>query len=296
MEYRRVRIIGDGAAGQEWFQSAIRGIAVDASRRLYVVGDQHLAVFGTDGVLVDRRPTERAGFCVAVDTKGSVYVGEEEQIEIFDLSGKTARAWRDSKRLGHVTSIGFNDQWILVADTASRYIYRFDGNGRWISDVAGADGPRGFVIPNGHLDFAVDKDGVIHAPNPGKHRVERYSLEGKLLGQFGRWGAGIEDFSGCCNPTNLALHPDGRIVVSEKAAPRVKLYNRNGHLSSHIPADEFDPTCKNMDLAVDKDGLLYVVDTARRQILVFEAASETPAPAPPYDTPSVKQRKEVPLP
>lgn len=296
MGYRRVRTMGGGLAGLEWFQTAIYGIAVDTSRRLYVVGDRHLAVFGADGVLVDRRPTERTGFCVAVDAKGAVYVGEEEQIEIFDLNGKAVRVWRDSKRLARVTAIGFHDEWVLIADAASRYIRRFDSNGRWVGDVAGEEGPRGFVIPNGHLDFAVDSEGVIHAPNSGKHRVERYTLEGKLLGQFGRWGAAIEDFSGCCNPTNLALHPDGRIVVSEKAEPRVKLYDREGQLTTHIPAVEFDPTCKNMDLAVDKDGLVYVVDTARRLILVFEAAAETPATVPPNGTPSDEQKKEVPRP
>jgi len=296
MGYRRIRTIGEGLAEREWFQSAIRGIAVDASRRLYVVGDQHLAVFAADGSFVDRRPTERAGFCVAVDARGSVYVGEEEQIEIFDLNGKAARVWRDPKHLGRVTSIGFHSESVLVADAASRFIRRFDGGGRWISDVVGEEGPRGFIIPNGHLDFAVDADGVIYAPNPGKHRVERYTMDGKLLGQFGRWGTGLEDFPGCCNPTNLALHPDGRIVVSEKAEPRVKLYDRNGGLTAHIPAGEFDPTCKNMDIAVDKDGLLYVVDTARLRILVFELAPQTPGAVPPNGTLPVEQGKEVPSP
>ena len=77
-------------------------------------------------------------------------------------------------------------------------------------------------------------------------------------------------FPGCCNPTNLALTPEGCVVVTEKAGPRVKLYGRDGALVEIIATDLFDPGCKNMDVAVDAQGRVYVVDTVERVIQVFE--------------------------
>ncbi|MFQ5807349.1 MAG: hypothetical protein ACE5I3_12955, partial [Phycisphaerae bacterium] len=129
---------------------------------------------------------------------------------------------------------------------------------------------RGFLVPNGHLDFAVDAGGVIHAANPGKHRVERYTPEGKLLGHFGRFdGRDPAGFGGCCNPTNIALTRQGLIVVTEKAGPRAKVYSADGRLLAVMGEDDFDPTCKNMDVAVDSSGRIYVIDTARLHICVY---------------------------
>jgi len=130
---------------------------------------------------------------------------------------------------------------------------------------------KGFNIPNGAVDFAVDRQGIIHAANPGKHRVERYTPEGELLGYFGRWDhRNPQGFPGCCNPTNVTVDANGLVYVTEKAGPRAKVYDAAGDLLAVIASDVFDPNCKNMDLAVDSEGRVYVVDTIHLQIHVFE--------------------------
>ena len=40
-----------------------------------------------------------------------------------------------------------------------------------------------------------------------------------------------------------------------------------------IAADVFDPNCKNMDVAVDSRGRIYVADTVKLAIIVFEPAT-----------------------
>ena len=111
---------------------------------------------------------------------------------------------------------------------------------------------------------------MIHALNPGKHRIERYTPEGELLGFWGRFGTRRpEYFPGCCNPTNLALTRDGQVAVTEKAGPRTKLYTATGTLLALVGEEAFDPNCKNRDLAVDAKGWLYVVDTIRLTISVL---------------------------
>ena len=81
-------------------------------------------------------------------------------------------------------------------------------------------------------------------------------------------------FSGCCNPTNLTLDVRGRVIVSEKAAPRVKVYDPAGTLLVVVADAVFGTQAKNMDLAVDAKGRIYVADTASLAVCVFTPGGE----------------------
>jgi len=257
MQYRHVQLIqGKGA---------LRGIAVDGNGQLYAARDSEIEIVG----LNRRWPTSKPAHSVAVAGDGAVYAGEIGQIEIFDNAGKLLNTWRDAKLLGRVTAIGFTKDSVLAGDAADRAIRRFDRNGKFLNNI-GKDNPvNGLLIPNGVVDFAVDAHGIIYAANPGKHRVERYTPAGELLGHIGRFdGLDPAGFTGCCNPTNVAIR-DG-IYTTEKAGPRVKAYDFSGKLLAVIATDLFDANCKNMDIAADSHGRVYVVDTVKAAILVFE--------------------------
>ncbi len=261
MQYRHVQVI-DG-------EGAIRGIAVDGHGALYAAGDAEIKVFDAAGHLARRWPTGRPALSVAVEGDGAVYAGELGQIEIFDAAGKLRDTWRDDKLLRRVTAIGLTKDSVLAGDSADRAIRRFDRHGKFLNNI-GKDNPLGgLLIPNGVVDFAVDSEGIIHAANPGKHRVERYAPAGQLLGHIGRFdGIDPAGFTGCCNPTNLAIRD--AIYTTEKAGPRVKAYDFSGKLLAVIATDLFDPNCKNMSIAVDSRGRVYVVDTVKQAILIFE--------------------------
>jgi sugar lactone lactonase YvrE len=170
-----------------------------------------------------------------------------------------------------VTALAPLADGLLLADARARCLRRYTHAGEHVGDIGHDNRMKGFLIPNGVLDFAVDEQGVIHVANPGKHRVERYSAAGELLGHFGRFdGRDPAGFAGCCNPTNLTVAGSGRVFVTEKAGPRVKAYDGTGALLAVIADEVFDPRCKNMDLAVDDAGRIYVVDTALLSIRVFE--------------------------
>jgi len=269
------KIAGEGTAPDR-FAQALRGIALDASDRLIAVGDSVLKVFEGTGELRASWKTEEPAHSVAVDGEGRIHVGETGQVEVFDPAGERLSVLRDPPRLGRVTALAPLADGILVADAQGRCLRRYGSDGAHVADIGADNRMRGFLIPNGVLDFALDDRGVIHAANPGKHRVERYSTDGELLGHFGRFdGRDPAGFSGCCNPTNVTVVGHDRVFVTEKAAPRAKVYDGEGRLLAVIAAgDVFDPNCKNMDLAVDSRGRVYVVDTARRQVLAFEPEAE----------------------
>ena len=285
MRYRQFSTrAGRGVHGDQ-FKDAVRGVGLDRSDRLYVVGDSEAAVFDGDGRLLRRWPTGGPGYCIAVDINGNVYVGETCRIEVFDGMGRLLRTHRDAGRLGTVTAIGFAGEDLLAADATHRCIRRYDRDGRFVNNIGDRNNTKGFLIPNGHLDFCLDANGIIYAANAGKYRIERYTSAGELLSHFGRFGTrNPEDFPGCCNPTNVALTAAGRVVVTEKAPARAKVYDAAGTMLCLIGPDAFDQSCRNMDVAVDSRGRIYVVDTARLLVRVFESqdgpAAATSASSP----------------
>ncbi len=285
MSYRQAGILGSD--GLRSFAHALRGLAVGGGDAVVAVGDSSVRVFAGSGRSVDGWPTGRDGYAVAVAADGGVWVGQAGQIEVFDAAGGRLDAWRDPERLGLVTAIGFSGDGVLAADAVARCIRHYDRRGNFRNNIGDRHRKGGFHIPNGVVDFAVDGDGVIHVANPGMHRVERYTPDGELLGHVGRFGGGDPErfprrgtdvtFPGCCNPTNVALVGDGRVLVSEKAPPRVKVYDPEGRLLSVVAgAEAFDPAAKNMDLAVDSAGRIFVADTVRRHVCVFEPAAGVP--------------------
>ena len=269
MQYRQVAVIGGKGAGPGQFAASLRGIAVDAAGNIYAANDSQITVFDAARRLRRRWSTSQPVHSVAVAGDGAVYTGQIRQIEIFDRAGKLVRTWRDEALVGRVTAIGFVDGGVLAGDATGRAIRRFDSNGKFRNNI-GTDNPlNGLLIPNGVVDFGVDAHGIIHAANPGKHRVERYTPAGELLGHIGRFhGTDPAGFGGCCNPTNVAVRD--RIYVTEKAGPRAKVYNFSGELEAVIAAGVFDANCKNMSVAVDRRGRVYVGDTVKLAIFVFE--------------------------
>ncbi len=302
MEYRQLRVISGKGDQPHQFASALRGIALDGADLLYAVGDSVVKVFDAEGSLRGQWNTGKPGYCVAVGKDGTVYVGQEGRIEIYageevgsismhqpggvDMHASQRiethpTAWDDPQRLGLVTAITVTADHVLIADARERCLRRYDRSGKFLNNIGRQPGRRGFLIPNGVLDFAVDDQGVIHAANPGKHRVERYTAGGELLGHFGRFdGQNPEGFPGCCNPTNITVTGSGGLIVTEKAGPRVKAYTAEGKLLAVIADDVFDPNCKNMDVAVDSKERVYVVDTARLQICVFAPDQSRPVLRP----------------
>jgi hypothetical protein len=128
----------------------------------------------------------------------------------------------------------------------------------------------GLIIPSPHLDVAWRDATHLYVNDPGRHRVELYEVGGKLIGWWGTPSTALAGFSGCCNPTDLALLPDGRIVTAEKGIPRVKVYTPDGHLAGLVAGpDRFQELDAGMDLAADPEGRIFVLDPRARLVRVF---------------------------
>jgi hypothetical protein len=107
--------------------------------------------------------------------------------------------------------------------------------------------------------------------NPGRHAFEAYNFKGEQISNWNRTSMSIEGFSGCCNPSNIAMLSDGSFVTAEKGLERVKIHLPSGDFKSVVAAPElFEAGTIGIDLAVDSNDRILVLDPTKRLIRIFE--------------------------
>ncbi|MFO8081078.1 MAG: NHL repeat-containing protein [Armatimonadota bacterium] len=252
-----------------------RAVAFDAPGALYVAGDEAVRKMTAGGQVEWELPVGGEPTCVTVDLEGTILVGMRQIVEVYDQSGQLLMTLAPEGQNTWITSIAAWPDDRFVADAGSRRILRYDRTGNPLSDFAGMDHERGIPalsIPSPHLDVAVGPDGNLWLANPGRLAVQIHSrTDGALLNSWRRVGNGVEGFGGCCNPTDIAVLPDGRVITSEKGLPRVKVYSAEGELLSVVvPPEEFARSTVGIDLAIDPSGRVAVLDPHRSNIRIYQ--------------------------
>jgi len=262
------------------FKQTLAGIAVDSGDKIYVLGDGEVRVFEADGNSLHTWKAPEGALCVTA-SNGDIYFGIPGRVEIYSESGTRMGGFsvEDNGRPANITSVKTFGKDLLVADAGARCIKRYDSSGKQVGTIGIHGKNRGFMLPNRFLDMDVDAEGVVRATDPGRHRVSTWTLDGSPEGFFGKFGQlHPEDFVGCCNPVNLALTPNGRIVVAEKVAARIKVYDQQGKLLALIGSKYFDVRCTHFPLAVDSRGRIIVADPIRLEVKLFAAEGKPAAP------------------
>jgi sugar lactone lactonase YvrE len=261
-----------GSASPDQFRRSLTGIATGPGDAIYVLGDDEVRIFDP---LLRRvrgwRAPEHAA-CLAVGQDGRVYVGGPARVDVFDATGTHVAGFQtgEKDKPADVTAIKVVGGDILVADANARLIRRHGPDGTPRGLIGNQNKTGGFMLPNGSLDIAVDTKGMVYATDTGRHQVTTWTLDGSPVGKFGKFGMSApEDFVGCCNPVNLALTPDGKIVTGEKMVARVKVFEPNGTLLAVIGPEHFDPSCVHIHLAVNSTGRILAADPVRREVKVF---------------------------
>ncbi len=261
-----------------------RGIDVHDSV-LYVVGDDTLWSYDNAAKKIGVTPTkERAPRCVHATPAGEMFIADDKSV--FQPGPATAIGKTETLvTLGEravIVSLAATDDYLFVSDAGNRVVWRYD-RGDFstppikIGEASEVTGAPGLVTPSPYLDILIDRDGLLRVVNPGKLRVETYSLDGDF-GRNSTWGKSgptPADFVGCCNPVHLAQLPNGKFVTSEKGSPRVKIYSQAGQFECVVAAPaSFSDNAKNLDLATDARGHIYVLDPVRKSVRVFARKKE----------------------
>jgi len=276
-KYALTAVLG-GTSSADPFRRSLVGIDVGTDDRIFALGDEEVRIYGAGGKVVGRWQAPAKAGCLTAGPGGSVCVGAGNFVEIYDAGGARLGGFAagDAKAPARITAIKTYGKEILVADADARIIRRYDRSGRQLGVIGTQSKTGSFILPNKSLDFDVDAKGVVRATDTGRHQVTAWTIDGAPLGRFGKFGmANPEDFVGCCNPVNLAIAPDGRIVTAEKMISRVKVYEPDGKLLAVIGPENFDPECIHIHLALDSKGRILAADPVRREIKIFSLAAKT---------------------
>jgi sugar lactone lactonase YvrE len=254
----------------------ISGIALDKDDRLLVCGEFGVRVMSPEGEEVRHWNTPETGNAIALDSTGNVYVAYGKRIEKFDPKGNSLLSFGkegpegDDFRL--VTGIAIAGENVFVADSGKQLVYRFNDRGEFLNEIQGkVQDPDhvGFLVPSPYFDCAVSGE-TLYVTNPGRFRIEKYDFDGDLMEYWGKGGIKEDEFPGCCNPTNLAVFPDGRVVTSQKGDPCLKVFSPEGEMIRRFADNIFAEETRGVDLAIDKAGRVHAVDPESGCVRVFE--------------------------
>lgn len=264
-----------------------RGVTCLADGRVLVAGDRAVRSFFPDGTIEAELPVDGRAGPVAVGVDGSIIVGLVDHAVALNTEARVTQTWEPPGSRTVITSLAPSATELYIADAGNRTVWRFGLDGTFLSEIAKGDPARNIpsmVVPSPHMDIALRPDGKLLVVNPGRRSIQTHSLpDGALLGAWGVSSNSIEGFGGCCNPTDIALLPDGRIVTSEKGIPRVKVYTAEGVLQSVVaPPESFRGDPEGIDLAVDSAGQVVVLDPASGEIRFYQetASREVGSPTP----------------
>ncbi|HLB73297.1 MAG TPA: NHL repeat-containing protein [Sedimentisphaerales bacterium] len=263
-----------------------QAIAVDSQGRIYVVGDNAVRVFAPNGDPINQISLSQTALCVETGDDGAIYLGTKDHVEVFDAAGQRIATWEGLGDDAFLTAIAVAGDNVFVADAGNRIVLHYDRSGKILNRIGKKDLERnvpGFMVPSPYFDLAVSKDGLLRVVNPGRLRVEAYTLEGDFEFSWGESSVAVEGFCGCCNPADFALLPDGGFVTSEKGLARVKVYDSQGTFVGVVAGSDQlleggapyiaelpeQHRVGGFDVAVDPDGRVLILDRINNAVRFY---------------------------
>ena len=262
-------------------------IAIDSEDNIYVAGAGRVVVFDRAGQKIREFAISGDVRGLVVASDGKIYAGYSDHVEVLDSDGKVLSKWASLGDRAVITSIAVGEADVFVADAGNRVVVRYDTEGNIINYIGRKDADRnirGFVIPSPYFDLAIGGDGLLRVVNPGAHIIEAYTFDGDREFSWGKPSANIKGFCGCCNPVNFAITSKGEFITCEKGLVRVKIYDENGGFVGVVAGTdqlidtkdaricETPEQCQTggFDVAVDSKDRVYVLDTQKNVVRVFQ--------------------------
>jgi len=265
-------------------------VATDPSDRIYIAGDKSIRILDSQDKILSEIKLSDTPQCLTIANDGSIYVGMKEHLEVYNPGGKLITKWNSLGQNVVITAIAVSGNDVFISDASGKIVLRYDTSGKLKGTIGRRDpdkGVPGFVVPSPYFDLAIAPDGLLRVVNPGLHKIETYTYDGDLESSWGDTSIDIKGFSGCCNPVNIAVFSDGRLVTCEKGIPRVKIYSSKGIFESVVagaesfantvgiynPADTKDDSTKAIDIAVDSKKRILILDPVEKTVRVFVTKS-----------------------
>ncbi|GAB3440292.1 peptidyl-alpha-hydroxyglycine alpha-amidating lyase family protein [Actinophytocola sediminis] len=236
----------------------VAGVDVDADDRVYLLTREENRVF-----VYDRDGTFRTTWGEGVfTTPHGLTVAPDGTVYCVDCGDHTVRRFsQDGTLLATIGTPG------VATDTG----YRRGGGTSVVHNVETVARPAGPF--NGCTNLTVAPTGDLYvADGYGNCRVHRFTPDGELIASWGGIGIGPGEFH---LPHGILATPEGRVLVGDRENDRIQVFDLDGaYVTSWTDVQR--PT----DLAVDRDGLVYVSELWRPRGTASFTRGATPVDLP----------------
>jgi sugar lactone lactonase YvrE len=229
-------------------------------------------IYGYEGDLL-RRPSS-----VGVAANGDIHVADtgKRRIVVFDSEGRFVRIYGNpgdtpTDLLNPIDVAVAFDGRSFVVDKSLDKIVVFDGDGTPLDAIEFPDEPPTSVTIIEETLYVTTDSGVLIGDVNG-NLLDGHVRRGRAPGEFDR-------------PTGIAVGPDGTMYVADSLNYRVQALSAEGEplwqYGEPIPADQairFTGETRKFGLpasiALDENGLLYVVDGLNSEVAVLDIDGE----------------------
>ncbi len=256
------------------------------SDRILVGGDRSIKVFESNGDQAQEIPLDRQPHGLFASGDDEWIVSLRDRFEIYDGDGQLKVRTESLGPKVYITSMLLHEDKVYAADAGNRRVIICDRAGK-ITDQFGKKDPArnnpGFAVPSPYFELRMASDGKLRIANPGRLRVETYTLDGSFESSWGEPGMKIDRFCGCCNPVYFTMTPSGDFITSEKGLARINVYRPDGSFKGAVAGPDMLVEDEEMarkacvdcrigagfDVAVDTRGRVLAMDPYQRTIRFF---------------------------
>ncbi|MBX3026387.1 NHL repeat-containing protein [bacterium] len=213
---------------------------------------------------------------IAVGPGGRLFVADRNnhRIQSFARDGSFLRAWggpgAGPGQFREPHDVAADDEFVYVADLWNQRVQAFDRDGQPMFTITGApslSSPRGLAV----------RDRRIYIAEAAGGRVTVYDRDGHLLATYGEsGGSGIGHL---VEPVDVAVAPNGDVWVVNSGNNRLERFAADGRAIGSIPVPGWSgERLKEVYLAIDDDGILYVGDWDAQAVRRFRPDGSELAP------------------
>ncbi len=219
----------------------------------------------------------RGGMGVCVDDNGYIYTKSSLYnppfINKFDQNGNYIKGWgyygSEPGNFWAAGNIHYYNGILYITDVFLRRIQIFNTEGNLLGIwTASGKEPGRFLSPR---KIEVSNNEKIFVADTRNKRVQVFNKKGEL-----EMIIGGEDKAYFAEPITLAVDDEGNIFVGDKEAGRIYKFDKKGNMITSWPT--YIPNSyiidQMQDIAVDKDGYVYVLDISNKSIAKFSGNGE----------------------
>lgn len=251
----------------------LKSVATNAHDDIFILSDKKLLGFDRTKTLIFEFNVGEGAHSLGISKDNLFYIGYNRHIEVYNAQGDQMAVWDSLSTPSMFSSIAVSADYIYVSDAGKAVLHKYDKGGNYQLTIAEKDttkGIRGCVLPSRYFEV-IYADNQLWLVNSGRHSVENYTEEGDLRSYWGISSMQVEGFCGCCNPSNLAILPNGYFVTSEKGIPRVKIYDSAGNFVCVVAGSEnFTHEAIGRDIAVNSKSEVLVLDAPHGKLRIFK--------------------------